>query len=442
MDIDRGSTSPELPGITVHHFHPDPGNDPDLLSLTMQAAVYIVKLLLRLQPGILHSHYMTFHGWAAALASYPCTVATVWGSDLLLEARRDEYIRRMTGFALRAAALTTADSPDLVDEVVELNKCPDRVEFVLFGIDTDLFRPELDVSDFAGRIIGRRYRGGDKTPVIMSPRQFKPEANVHVIIEAIPRVLAAWPDALFILKSYLTRGTHFDDYENTLRVRVKELGIEQNVLFVSDMPYESMPYLYNISDITLSLRDTDGAACSVWESMSCGTPVITGKIPSMVDFIEDGRNGFLIDHQDSGQLASVIIRLLHDRNALLSVGDQARRTSVEKADYRKHWDYLDTCYRTLVNHWLTRSQQPSHGDLFCKGLHDLWKLKPMMARKAFEARLRSDKLTIYQGLQALAALGTAAVMMKDEKQALREYTNYIKVMSMDALDAPIGKPLR
>lgn len=458
MDLDRNRPRPNCPGITLHLFKPDQEIAADMLSIACGAGSFLARLIKKIQPSILHSHYITFHGWLAAMVSYPPTIATAWGSDLFIEARSSEFVRRMASFVLKSAAFTTSDSMDLMDEIALLRDCRKKSELILFGIDTNRFIPGLDTSVyareifskeiftgkiFARKIFVRQLPGGkdlDDSPlphVVLSPRQFKPPANVHVIIDAIPAVLQKHPDTIFILKSYLTEGSPFDSYAARLKDQARDLGVLDNIIFMQDVPDDAMPLLYNLADVTLSLRDTDGAACTVLESMSCATPVITGKIPSMTEWIDDGKNGFLIDHTSSSELSSVLNRLFEDRTLLDTLGASARETAVRRADYKANWDRLEGFYREVAARWKQTSQKPDRNDAFQFAYHHLWNDRAFMAEKLFGEIMRYRDLTVYDCLKTLAGLATAAALRGNKGKSQRTFQSIFELMSNAELDTPM-----
>ncbi len=439
MDIDRGEPASELPGITLHLFKQPAGQIPDSLVLSRTASIFLVKLLRQLQPDILHSHYVTFFGWTAALAAFTPTVATVWGSDLFIEARSNKVNRRLASFTLRTASYVTADSLDLLEEAQQLRETPEGSELILFGIDTERFRPELDTSALQHRGLPFISHENSHRRIVLSIRQFKPQANIHVMVEAIPRVLEHHPETLFILKSFLTRDTPFKKYEDIIRRRVDELGLAGNVVFMGDVPADDLPLLFNLADISLSLRNTDGASCSVLESMACGTPVITGSIPAMAEWIEHEQNGLLIHHTDSQELAAAIIRLLDDAPFLECLSLNARKTAVERADYRKAWEQLEARYQTLMekNRQGLKSSDPvelSH--------YYLWHKQADKAQKTLSKYLTSRNLRVYDCLRALVALGAVAAITGDNEKAKRMYSSFSNLLTQANLDTPMSVNVR
>ncbi|MDD1769396.1 MAG: glycosyltransferase, partial [Methanomassiliicoccales archaeon] len=95
------------------------------------------------------------------------------------------------------------------------------------------------------------------------------------------------------------------------------------VRFLPRKPYTEMPAVYNMADIAISIPNSDSAAASVLEAMSCELAVIVSDIPNMREWVEDGVNGFLTEI-DSAKLSEKLIRAREDRARLAEMGSKAR----------------------------------------------------------------------------------------------------------------------
>ena len=64
--------------------------------------------------------------------------------------------------------------------------------------------------------------------------------------------------------------------------------------------------------------------------MSQGTPVITTNHTAGADFIENGKNGWLINAGATNELAATIEQLLNDRSLIAANGHAARETAAKR----------------------------------------------------------------------------------------------------------------
>jgi glycosyltransferase involved in cell wall biosynthesis len=123
---------------------------------------------------------------------------------------------------------------------------------------------------------------------------------------------------------------------------VRELDLENEVIFTGLVPDADLPALYNASDLFVipSLHEGFGIVCL--EAMACGVPVVasrTGALPEVV-----GEAGILVeDPTDKEQLAQAIGQVLWDtdlRKELIAKGsERARMFSWDKAARQTMWVY-------------------------------------------------------------------------------------------------------
>jgi glycosyltransferase involved in cell wall biosynthesis len=88
------------------------------------------------------------------------------------------------------------------------------------------------------------------------------------------------------------------------------------------------------------------------EAAARGRAIIGGNRAGIPDVVEDGINGFLVDPDDAGELADLLVRVLSDRALAERLGTAARRTGEE-------WGVTPSEYaeklRTLVESCASRS---------------------------------------------------------------------------------------
>jgi glycosyltransferase involved in cell wall biosynthesis len=81
--------------------------------------------------------------------------------------------------------------------------------------------------------------------------------------------------------------------------------------------------------------------------MSLGLPVVASAIGSNLEIVEDGENGFLA--RDEKEWRDKLKLLLDDPNLRRKLGENARKTALEKFDIQKQYNFLETQFRDLAN---------------------------------------------------------------------------------------------
>lgn len=395
------------------------------------------RVIDEIKPDILHGHYLTLWCWWGVFTGFQPYVTTAWGSDIFLDTQNDLH-RRFTNFCLKESPLVTADSLDLLEATCKLRGDKDGLKYVPFGIDMDFFRPGYDVAELARRlgISGRK--------VVLSPRQFKPPSNIDIIIKSIPKVVAKVPDAVFLLKTYLSDNSSFSEYQQSLRELVRKMRVQDHVRFIEDIDFDEMPILYNLTDVMVTLRDTDGSACSMLECMACKTPIVASDIESMREWITDGENGRLVDRHSPDAVADAIMELLLDDKKKRKFVDTSYQRVHERADYRKNWTDVETLYYQLLtegkrdryhSRGFNGAELSSRYDALNTGWDLLRSREPERAEKIFLQIIGIDKLPMHLYLKSILGLAKAAWMKHDHDAARKHYLGCLNLIKCFELDS-------
>jgi glycosyltransferase involved in cell wall biosynthesis len=88
----------------------------------------------------------------------------------------------------------------------------------------------------------------------------------------------------------------------------------------------------------------EGLPMVLLEAMARGLPVVGTRINGLVDIITEGREGLLVEVDDSAALAGAIGKLGADTARRLEMGLAARALVNEKFDFRRVYDDLCRVY--------------------------------------------------------------------------------------------------
>jgi len=98
-------------------------------------------------------------------------------------------------------------------------------------------------------------------------------------------------------------------YEGFFR-RLRELGLEDRVIFTGYVPDEDLPAIYSAADLFVFPSLYEGFGLPVLEAMACGTPVICSNTSSLPEVAGDA--ALLVDPADVRALAGAMERALTD----------------------------------------------------------------------------------------------------------------------------------
>jgi L-malate glycosyltransferase len=303
---------------------------PLVRSLRMSRA--LADVAARVEPDLVHAHWLPELGWMAAREGLRPLVCSAWGSDVL---GVRGIGRRRSKRALEGSELVLADSMHLARATRELAGRDVRVEVVRWGLDLERFAPGDTAA--AREALGLMHEG----PLVLSLRGFERVYNPELLLEAFARVRTHRPDARLLLKYPV------NDVPPAVSTAVERLGLDSAVTMLGNVPFEQMPDVYRAADIVVSTPSSDSSPRSVWEALACGRPVVVSDLPWARDELAPDRQA-LLTPLDAEAIAAAIGRVLDDRSFSRHLGEGARSLALAELDREASTARIDALYRTVV----------------------------------------------------------------------------------------------
>ena len=293
------------------------------------------KLITKLNPDIVHIHYLGYYGLLGLFSNAKCIVSTPWGSDII-EGKKSFLKRQILLRILNKTKLIICDAYHMRDELKKLNVPHDKINIIYFGVDTKKFvRKDRNLE-----ILNKFNISNEIT--IISLRSFEPVYDIKTLILAAKIILKQIPDVHFLLCG---RGT----LEKELKELVHSLSIDNSVHFTGFIDKQLLPSLLSSSDIYVSTSLSDaGLASSTGEAMSCEIPVVISDSAENDQWINNKVNGFLFSTKNSEQLAEILIKLIKDEPLRKTVGKEGRNIIIKKYDYENEMNKVNDLYLKLI----------------------------------------------------------------------------------------------
>lgn len=283
------------------------------------------------RPDLVHGHYITSYGFLAASCGVKPLVLTGWGSDILVSPHQSRLVRVLTGWTLRRAALVTADSRDMLDEIAGYRPRA-RLEQVYWGADTAKFRPQPG-----------RTRGPNDPFRIVSLRAWEGNYNIDTLIAATALLRKRAP--ALPLELHLLGG---GPLERTLRAQVDTLGLQDVVRFHGKVDEDRMAELVNAASVSVSIPHSDATSVSLLESMAAGLPVVVSRLPANRQWVDQDKGGFLLPARDTARLSQALWQLASEPLKARRMGLYNRDRVEPHAARRVQMDRMDALYRELL----------------------------------------------------------------------------------------------
>src|SRR5207247_1768501 len=253
----------------------------------------LVRYVARERIDIVHTHMdvADFYGaLAGRLGGARCVVATKHAPD---EFRPRRTWKRYPFLLLERLSYQMDDAVIVVSEGLRfffetVERLPRRKMIVIgHGVDATA-RPAT--REEARRSLGLPQQG----PLIGAVGRLSPEKGQNVLLQALPSVLAAFPQAACVLAGE-------GPARAALEAEARRLGIGDRVVFLGLR--RDVPMVLAALDLFVQPSIYEGFGLSLLEAMAAGLPVVASRVGGIPELIEDGRTGLLVPPQDSMALA-------------------------------------------------------------------------------------------------------------------------------------------
>ena len=213
----------------------------------------------------------------------------------------------------------------------------DNIRVIHDGVDTDRLCP-----DPAARLTlpsGLELRAGDEVLSFVN-RNLEPYRGYHSFMRALPRVLAARPQAQVVIVggdgvSYGARAPLGQSWRDVFLDEVRDRLDMSRVHFPGRLAYGDFVALMQVTRVHCYLTVPFVLSWSMLEAMSAGALVVGSRTGPVEEVITDGVDGRLADFLDHAALADTLIDSLARPGAMMPLRAAARERILRDYDLRR-----------------------------------------------------------------------------------------------------------
>lgn len=328
IDPDDAVVVNVLPRYRVFHVDVGPAAPLPVAALPKYVRAYARQVEAMLRPAlpqIIHSHYW-LSGWAGLLLKRSLGIPLANSFHTLGRVkddsrRQDEPPESLLRIAaehevIEGSDCVMASTPTEAQELLEFYGAdPNRLCTSPPGVDHRLFRP-------GSKTRARQRLGLGIGPVVLFVGRIQPLKGVDVTVEGMAAIVERHPDAVLMVVGGPS-GPRGQAEMMALRKRAVELGLAGKIRFVGPVPHGLVPDLYRAADVVVVPSRAESFGLVAAEAQACGTPVVGARIGGLIDVVDDGSTGFLIDGWDPADHAEAVLRLLDDPELAAKMGADA-----------------------------------------------------------------------------------------------------------------------
>jgi glycosyltransferase involved in cell wall biosynthesis len=211
---------------------------------------------------------------------------------------------------------------------------PERLRVVPNGLEIQRFR---DLPEGTRERVRAALGVGQGTPVLGLYGRFYPVKGQKLMLQMMPRIVAARPDVLLLLAG---DGPDRAECESL----VDRLGLRERVRFLGHR--DDIPDLLAACDLFLMPSQTEGLPLAAIEALAMGRPVVGFDVGGVPEVVDDGQTGYLVPYGDQQGFVAAVLRLVGDPARLAEFGARSWRAA-ERFSVTEHVRQLLDCYREM-----------------------------------------------------------------------------------------------
>lgn len=236
----------------------------------------------------------------------------------------------------------------------------DRCQTVFNGADVEHFTVQSKTKDL--------HANGFKRLLFVG--RVSPEKGLHILLDAFEKVIEQYPQTRLeivgppwqVRREYIIALTDDDKvsrlasfYESSNGGYLEQLQerlsprIAEQVIFSGQVPHLQLINHYRDVDIFIHPSVwADPFPLSVLEAMAMGIPVVATQAGGLLESVENGKTGLLVEPGDADALAAAILCILADDDLSESMGKAARERALKLFSWERVAENLMSQYQTLM----------------------------------------------------------------------------------------------
>jgi len=287
-------------------------------------------LIKRFQPDVLHAHFASSYGLLGALSGFQPFLISVWGSDVYAFPRKSWLHKATLRYNLGKAEYLFSTSKDMARETGLYTDKSLRV--IPFGIDTDLFSPDLGLGLFP-----------EGTLVIGAVKTLEQHYGMDILINSFAKLKRQYPS--LPLGLLIVGG-------GSLREQLGQLaaneGISEQTKFTGKVAYDQVPSYHNTLDIAVVVSRRESFGVSAIESSSCAKPVVASYVDGLPEVVKHQKTGLLVPPNDVQATYIALEQLVLDKDLRERLGMQGRQWVQEQYAWQQNVQQMLEAYHRII----------------------------------------------------------------------------------------------
>ena len=282
-----------------------------------------------IKPDLIHAGPIQPVGILPVMIHFHPLVSMSWGFDMLQDAEQNIFWRQLTQIVLARSDWLFCDCFTVKQKAVEWGFSSERITVFPWGVDLDIFKPAVPLKE-AGKKI-----------VLLSTRSWEPRYGMDVALKGFALAVQENPNLQLVLLSGGSQSEWIHSF-------IHENNLEKYIEIHGQISNNTLTDFYHEADVYLSASHIDGSSVALMEALACGTPALVSNIPSNLEWVRDGQEGWIFQDGDPVDLAKKILVITSHPNRLAAASKKARRRAEEKANWDRNVSTMLSAYEQIL----------------------------------------------------------------------------------------------
>ena len=223
------------------------------------------------------------------------------------------------------------------DYLVERGIRPEKISVVGGGVDAKAF-VDANTASSISLATRNRFKWGNAPVIAMIAKQTA-RKRFDTLLEAMPQVWAAHPDAQLVLAGAQT------SYSKNIQTMINALSPAEQaqVTILNDISEAEKAELLASCDLLVLPSGEESFGIVFVEAWARGKPVIGANVGAVASLIEHNYDGLLFEYKNPHSLAQAIKKLLEDSDMQIQMGEAGRQKTLENYT----WDVVTNRIRQV-----------------------------------------------------------------------------------------------
>ncbi len=289
---------------------------------------FIVSLKVSKNCDVIHAHWI-ISGMVAILVKKIYkrpVVLTIHAGDYIDFAAKTKLLKKISSYIFMRVDKIVSVSENIKKNICKFGISEDKIVVIPNGVDTNIFSLTT-IAECRFRLLWVGRMGQEK--------------GLEYLIQAIKYVSLKIPEVRLTLVG-----------EGQVRKKLKNmsdrLGLKNNIIFAGEKPHSEIPGYMHENDIFVLPSIHEGFGVGLIEAMSCGLPCIASKTGGIIDIIDDGITGYLVEPANDKKIAEKILSLFYNNKLRREMGRNGRKKVEEKFNWEKIADKTMKIYEEVT----------------------------------------------------------------------------------------------